>query len=675
MNKDALSGRQIIAARAVLVSAAVGLIIASWGLLRASTGQGTGAQTWTTSIDFRFQAWEMLVLILALVAALNARSIVSASADFPSHPARNRGLLFKTVLALIPASALVWLGLSRANLVGATAGVQAGLWALCLLLACLVFPRGRRTPSPDGEEEGWLRFTLLAVAMCVVHILAWSGRLGSWRLAWHGDEYGFYDGSLQAFRATGTNIFSTDGTYSFPRLSNIAIGTVIELFGGSVEAFRLSGLLPVTASIPAVMLIARELVPSRYAWLSGLFLALDPLSSSIGIIGYSNTQILPVVVWSCALAALALKRESPLLACMSGSVAGCGFYVPYIGLMAVGVSLPLLILLILLRGRSFRPPAAELLAMLLAFGFGFLAVSGPRLVDFESQLKDIMWRARPEVDGNALGNVFNVMLAPLFFDAGSHQLKGAVFLPVVGMLFGIGLFVSLMKISKPGFLFVTLNFVAAVAVSGPLAPYRYPSVTRILAISPWVAILAAIGSAALCSAATVVFRRSRYAAWTTAMLLALLVLQSAWAEMSRLCDEGSYPGIAHMLRVAMKGSSGQVRVAYPPDANLAPPRFVFAAYGLGDRAEVFSGSELLKEADSLSLEPEDLVIIQADVPERESIHVALEKRCASLACSGLHVRSLTGGERDFDVMFFRDVPDSEWAAIASQRCPRPFSAM
>lgn len=497
-----------------------------------------------------------------------------------------------------------------------------------------------------------------------------------------GDEYGFFQSSVVAAHAVGTNIFSPMGHFSFPLLSNVVQGTIISLLGGDLSAFRLSGILPITLSIPAVIWAARNFVSPPVHLLAGLFLALDPLSAAIGSIGYNNSQMIPLWCWSFALSLHACRSGSPRAAAAAGVVAGLGYYTPYIAMMFVGTSLPLLLVLSWRRQSSqfILPSVAR--AQAAAFFLGFFAAAGPILLHADQLVRHVAHRG-PKTWSmlKALGQVANAALAPLFFSAHSHTLTGRVVVPTVGTLTVLGFFMCLRRYGRPSTLFLASNAILLVVAASALAPYDYPAVTRLVIISGPVAILGALGAqgaldalASALNSRTILEREdeSRLARGALVLAVGILCTCNLIVQQRGFCNEQQTKALGHVIRLALKLPSGKVFYFVRSDTSDLIER-VLQYYAVREKVHVIrvpaDGPKLLPPA----IPAHSVAVIHHTTPRRQEVLESLGWE-AGEASGTMAMTRITTGEGPLFAHPLSQSAAEALEAISSISCPNPFSA-
>lgn len=545
------------------------------------------------------------------------------------------------------------------------------IWASALCLAGSFFERGpgndRNTHSP-----GRAAFLLQSLIICALHLALWVPRLSSWRMAAIGDEYGFLVFPRTILGNAGLNIFSPDGYFHFPVLGSVAQGILIEMLGGSMEAFRLSGLLAVTATIPGLMMLANSLFGPRYGWWAGFFLAVDLLSSSIGSIGYNNSQMIPVMIWSMALAVRATQTKSPRCACFAGIIAGFGFYTVYIGMAAVAIAMPLLWPGIL--GAAKDKKAYLLLRLLVPYGCGFVMSAFPMLLVIHTQLRLMFRRAPSSLDAEMfLRNGFHTLMSPVTFHSGSHYLHGDIFISTVSVFALIGIFSSVLNCKRPRVLYLIVTFLAAVIASGVLCPYNYPSVTRILLISPWIAVFSGIGVVATAQT----FDAARISRVAYHLLSAILILLSLldWNILNRkTCARFAYLSIAQVVKVAGRFGGSTIDYVFPDRAHQEGPRFVLNLYGLLDRVNPRNETAFLGAMDtSFNPRPTDFLIVHGDAPKWDVIRAEVKRRCVQIGCADQPVQEVRTRDGKLKIMAFSPLTSEQIENVISQSCESFFT--
>ncbi len=523
--------------------------------------------------------------------------------------------------------------------------------------------------SQRNNKFSWSKFVFQSLLLCVLHLILWVPGLSSWRLALIGDEYGFYAMAKQMISDRYIDLFSPQGHFNFPVMGSIFQGLVLKLTSDAVVGFRFSGLFAVTLTIPAVILIFSFLFNQRYAWWAGFFLALDPLASSLGSIGYNNSQMLVVNLWAIALSLTAVYLNSSRQAYFAGVMAALGWYTVYTGMMAVIIAMPLLLLLSYLLGGVNRNLVQDKLSLLLPYLIGFIVVAGPMLCSVDQQLKNVLFRAPASFDiGHSCSSAFTTIVSPVFFTAYSHNLVGRIYLPVVSVLYVLGFFTCVKNIFRISSCYWLLTYLAAIVAVGVINPYEDPSVTRIMLLPPWISIFSGYAIFSLHSllCAFMGYRRECTRCFTFVVILFSIIDFRVFRE--RDCQSFSYLSIAHVVRIGQRNSSGVVHYVYPDNWHQEESSYVLGLYNLQQRVVAMNESRFGRALDQFSPKINDLLLIHHDVFVKNKIMKMVQERCNSAGADINSLYEIKSRDGILRVITFGSVARTQWDPLVLEGC-------
>ncbi|MEO8392999.1 MAG: glycosyltransferase family 39 protein [Chloroflexota bacterium] len=376
--------------------------------------------------------------------------------------------------------------------------VQRVIFALVVALIMLVAWRMKLISSTAAV---W-------VIIAVVGLAVYTYNINSWRYAWIGDEYSFFNEASTFVSGNGRFLLDSRGVYDLnPVFSTFIQAGSMELFGRNIYGWRFSEILMVFLSAPAIYMLVRQLKGAGTGLLAVVVFVSAHHLLALTHVGYNNLQALPGFAAMLAFAVLALKRQSRLAMFLCGVAAAFTFYV-------YGIAIPLMPLPLLLLGIWTLWPSREGLLhrlvgaglLTLVFMTGLLLTALPRAFNLvwlndlaaktvsDSEMKDLTNPLFQQVIPNAI----YVLGASLSFDQNSHYLSGAHSDPLTSALIlaGIaGLIAVAMR--RRVAIWLLLSFLLTTFIVGGLVPYPYPSNTRTFLEVPFYAIFAALGAAYL----------------------------------------------------------------------------------------------------------------------------------------------------------------------------------
>ena len=266
----------------------------------------------------------------------------------------------------------IWLGEHR--IIGVLLfGVGAAFFACSLRLI-------------NASDSSFDRFDFSAmVGLSTVAVVLGLLRHRSWRYAFIGDEWSFFEGALDGRRGNALlDTFDIGGPNDyFTGLTFELQSSVMRIAGDDVWGWRLSALMPMVLSVAAMYAFTRWLSGRTAAFVAAVALAAGHMLLSFSMIGYNNSQSLVAVSASFAALAWAHQRPSALRFFLLGSAVGSTLLVYAMARLAL-VPIGLLFL------GLFRNDITSLLRRLGWSALGGLAMAAPALfswANWETLLK------------------------------------------------------------------------------------------------------------------------------------------------------------------------------------------------------------------------------------------------------------------------------------------------
>ncbi len=234
----------------------------------------------------------------------------------------------------------------------------------------------------DGFDFGaMLGLSVLALVLGLL-------RHHTWRYAFIGDEWSFFEGALDGLRGNAQlDTFEIGGPNNyFTGLTFELQTSVMRLGGDDVWGWRLSSLMPMVLSVAAMYAFTRWLSGRTAALVAGVALAAGHMLLSFSMVGYNNSQSLVAVSAMFAALAWAHQRPSALRFFLFGSAVGSTFLVYAMARLAL---LPIGLLFLVL----FRDNLVVFARRLGWATLGALAMGAPTL--FSWQNWDALLKATP----------------------------------------------------------------------------------------------------------------------------------------------------------------------------------------------------------------------------------------------------------------------------------------
>ncbi|HEV2037364.1 MAG TPA: hypothetical protein VGQ96_02065, partial [Candidatus Eremiobacteraceae bacterium] len=366
---------------------------------------------------------------------------------------------------------------------------------------------------------------IIAFALVVMGAIAvYTFDLTSWRYAFIGDEYAFFEFANNIINGVARPyVLSPMGAYDVhPVFATYMQIATMSLFGSDIYGWRISETLAVMLAALPLYVAMRAFVNARGALVALMVFLASQHLLGITKVGYTYSQLFVPMLGCLALFVLAVRRSSLLGMFLSGVAAAFAFYTFAFGIPFI--VLPLLMFGLCLLAPRIGPGKAgescgskqassQMLALAfqsivpaaaaLVLGIGLTAM--PSLSDINA-LERIAGHtvAHSEVRGannlteQVLPNFLYTLNASLSFQGHSHYVYGAHLDPLssILMLLGLAAAIAAMRRSRMA-LWLLVSFVLACLFAGGFAPYPYPPIARTYILIPFYAQFAAFGSARL----------------------------------------------------------------------------------------------------------------------------------------------------------------------------------
>ncbi len=404
--------------------------------------------------------------------------------------AQRSSLLGQTLAGLLLATGMALL------LIGAGVAIAQPVNALPLMLIGLLLSIGGAVWMARTDSGLEVTDYGLMLGLGILALLLGIGRIWSWRYAFVGDEWGFFDlATTIIHRPELHTLFSVVDANAYHTLFSSSLQAwIMRLAGENVYGWRLSSLLPVVLSVPAVYLFARWLAGRTAAIVAAGLLAASHLLLSFTMAAYNNTQALLPLTVGLALFAFAQKRESAVRYYALGAALGSAFLL--FGLARL-VFLPIGILVLLLSWATWKRAITSTLAICA----GVLAVATPLLFNLDN------WRGllkatpvQSEVSEQSAQLIRNLIGGGQAFLASSHNthfVVGPHADPLTAALLLVGLAAAIAgwrRRAMLAWLLAGLTFWVAVSA---IQQYEWVSTTRMFVLVPIYVIFAGVGAGVL----------------------------------------------------------------------------------------------------------------------------------------------------------------------------------
>jgi len=380
------------------------------------------------------------------------------------------------------------------GLAGATTGNPLAIGLL--IIGAILFLLGNlQINQLDSHFE--LTDYIIMLVLAIVALFLGLFRVWDWRYAFIGDEWSFFT-LAQELLHKNLNLAPFhihDGNGYHTIFSSLLQSGVMELAGENVFGWRLSSLLPMALSVPALYIFLRWVMRGRNAATVGAgMLAASHLLLSFSMTGYNNTQALLPLTLGLGAFAFARYHFSAFRYLILGIALGSGFLVYGLGRLAL-IPLALLILLYI-RDSLHRLTLSRLFIFL-----GFIGTAAPTLFNLANWQSLLSATPLQSESGSLsmaqiLKNIVDGFQSFIVSDHNTHFVVGPHLDPLTAflMIIGIGyiLFTFLRNRRTLGWLGAALLFWVAVSA---IQQYPHVSNTRMFVLVPIYASLAGIGGA------------------------------------------------------------------------------------------------------------------------------------------------------------------------------------
>jgi len=481
------------------------------------------------------------LLIAVATAALTADASVTGDAVAAIGDGRWSGTRALLLLACVLAT-FSTVCAAKTSLHPAAVGVWVAT-CLCGCIAMLMADKARQTRI-GNPLSGWEGTVILLLMVADTWLVAHD--LTHWGWAGIPDESNFF----QVAKSIATNhsqrfLLSEHGVFEYhPVLSSFYQSVFMKVLGVNVFAWRLSSVFALAVSLPFLYVLMRELWSRAAGWAAVVFFGSTQLAVGFAHLGYNNVQVYPVVLGALALFAWAKRRGSVLGYYLAGCVAGLGFYTFQPAMLA-----PLLVVLLGVALGALPLRAGDRF-LTLGFALGVVFVILPACTHFPDTIAHIVQQTAiapqgSEVHvsqlGNSVGsylgsgaNAFRVLehwiwslVYPFWFNRPHHFQTNPIVDPVCSGLAAVGWCICILTMRRRrSARFLLAVYVLSALLVGATSQHDRPPLTRLLFLSPFAAMLAAVGVDQFVRGVDVTSRRSK-AAW--ALGISLVTASAVWS--------------------------------------------------------------------------------------------------------------------------------------------------
>ncbi|OAI42742.1 hypothetical protein AYO41_03710 [Verrucomicrobia bacterium SCGC AG-212-E04] len=510
-------------------------------------------------------------------------------------------LAFFLVPALRPAAAWIWLA--------------ALAWPAIFLrrFDLRVGPRGLRPLFSRGEV-----LLLASVAGGVLILVGHDLTAVSW--AGLGDEIRFFTTAKEILQGQfSRDPLSEDGLWGYhPVLSHLWQAMFMRVLGPTQFAWRLSSLVAFIIALPPFYFFVREWWNRRVATVALIWLASAPAAVTFAHFGFNNIQALSILCCALGVFAWAQRASSRFGYYLSGIIAGLGCYTYFTARLAM----PVLLILAVCTVRATEASRAR--ACLSALLLGMCIAALPALVNAPATIEHMLRQtvfADPaamtsaatsdpsaSIAAQLVRHSYLTLIHPAAYHSTQYNVVPPIFNPLESTLTFVGMFglilVARRDARSRG---IVVAAVLCGFVTGAISQFGMPTITRLMFLSPFVALCAAIATDQIVTAGArslVVLREH-----TAAICLAIALLGGAWsawqvvsasAERPRGAALGTTSELVRLAQLQPPGSA--ILFVEGNDSYMDAVDLWLEAYGLADKAVFLGGRERRRRgAESVNL--------------------------------------------------------------------------
>ncbi|MEP7198529.1 MAG: glycosyltransferase family 39 protein, partial [Chloroflexota bacterium] len=429
-----------------------------------------------------------------------------------------------------------------------------------------------------------------AVALVVVVTLAFAVYtldLMSWRYAFIGDEYAFYEFANNIIRGFNRPyLLSPRGAYDVhPVFATFVQVATITLYGNDIYGWRISETLAIMLAGLPLYVFARTFVNARAALLAVIVYLSSQHVLGLSKVGYTYSQLFVPLLGALALCALALKRGSWLGIYLCGVASAFAFYTFAFGIPFIALPLLLLAMYGVPVGAKPWRAAAHALPLIAIFILGVGLTALPSLSDAEAlqriaghTVANSEVKTTNNLTEQVIPNVLYTATASLAFLGHSHYVSGAHLDPLASLLMLLGVASIIAMLRRQRFAWwLLISFGLVCVFVGGFAPYPYPPIARTYILLPYYGLFVALGATALAS--FVRHARARLVLWLLFMLaIPALNLYQFFTLTDGVNPQEDIPLIVKEFQEQPNVSAFYVVTRPPFNANVT--RMILRAYNL-----------------------------------------------------------------------------------------------
>ncbi len=403
------------------------------------------------------------------------------------------GFKIKLTIPLVVAGyvTLIWLFLNNRHYVA-----QNILFFSLIIICGLYFagldlknePVKDENAFPGGKEFG--RLLIFSFVMLVVYMFDWK----SWRYSFIGDEYAFYEYAKGMI--TGSSLpkmLYEDGVYGYHPVWSSVYQSLFMRFNPFFGWKLSTALIPAVAIIPLYLWV-RMVFNKTTASVAAVAFAFALPVLAFAHLSHNNIHSILPLAAGILFIELAIRRNSYFWTFMAAAVIGMGCYTFYSGRLVPVIGVIYWFFHPLRKQYSWNRIIPGILVFLGTITF---IVINPLFINHLTMQSFV---TGSEISNPAdrplyvIMNYFHAFFAFIYRDLMSHYVPGrtADLLSAAGILAGLAwAVVAFFKDWRARFLLV--GYAVLVFFIGAIVQYNYPPNTRLIFLSPILAVIAAVG--------------------------------------------------------------------------------------------------------------------------------------------------------------------------------------
>lgn len=367
---------------------------------------------------------------------------------------------------------------------GSTSSSDIWIWLIATVgIGALFAPSIPRMAL--GVRKTWRAVKTIDIVVVLVLVAIVIGinapDLTDWYYAAIGDEFGFYDLSVEIIDRGIENPFSQRGVDDYhPRLGMLMKTTVMQIVGADNFGWKFSSILMYALVVPGIYL-AGVLIGGRVAGVvAAVIVAFSHYLGGMAHIGYDHIDSLLPTVWAVAFFLLAIRTRSPLLFFAAGFLAGVCIYTN----VAARIVAPIIAMFaiwwfVFKQDRNVVKWAIPCLIGALVAAGPILLIDGTDLIDqmFGRVLGGQSEPSNLDLYDRILRNFELNLFAFNYNEHSSHFVSGTLMDPLTAAMAVMATGFAFGRLRDPASAFLLIWLALAFGATGAISPYDWHTAT------------------------------------------------------------------------------------------------------------------------------------------------------------------------------------------------------